>query len=188
MIDACPDEEISGYGGGPYSWHPEYLDEPLFWISYLGAFFRDPELEELLFGPDWDAAAAFDEALWAAEDWPAFTVSLPSGRRVDVVYRTIPGDLAIDLVLHDPAEGRSRTVASTEDAAGQVLSWSEVVSAAESNDGFGRERQLLLLLPVIDLDDLPPEATAVLAEALTQCTAVDEPRRTAEQLIAVGSA
>lgn len=188
MIQACPDDEISGYGGGPYSWHPEYLDEHLFWISYLGAFFSETGVQELLIGPDWEAAEGFGEAIFEAEDWPVFTVSLPSGRRVDVIYRTLPGDMAIDIVLHDPTATRPRTVASTEDCAGQVLSWAEAVSIDEPNAGFGQDRQLLLLLPVIDLEELPQNAADVIADILEQFTAVEEPRRTAEQLIATGSA
>ncbi|MEV6071950.1 hypothetical protein AB0L82_35880 [Nocardia sp. NPDC052001] len=188
MIQACPDDEISGYIGGPYSWHPEYLDEHLFWISYLGAFFHDIGVQELLIGPDWEAAEAFDRAVFDAEDWPAFTVSLPSGRRVDVVYRTIPDDTAIDLVLHDPTAPGPRTVASTEDVAGQVLSWSEVVSIEEAHAGSNRGFHLLLLLPIIDLEELPQNAVDVIAELLEKFTTVDEPRRTAERLLAIGPA
>lgn len=184
MIQACPDDQICGYGGGPYSWHPELLEEHLFWISYLGSFFHDIGVQELLIGPDWDDAEAFDKAIYASEDWPVFTVTLASGPRIDIVYRTIPDDIAIDLVFHDPAATRPRTVASTQDGAGQVLSWDQAAAADAANTGPCQARQLLLLLPLIDLEELPQNAIDLLADSLTQCTAVEQPHLVAELLIA----
>lgn len=181
MIQACPGNQLcgcAGLGAGRYRWHPEYLGEHLFWISHLGLFFRDLAVQDLLIGPDRDAADEFCRAMRDAGDWPVFTVQLPKSCRVDAVCRHGPDGPDTYFVLHDPEWGHPTVVASRVDGVAPALSWDE----ANSGDG----PQLLLLLPIVDFETLPADASEVLASALRQFTVVEEPYRLAERILTTG--
>lgn len=75
------------------------MDQPLFWLCHLSSLLRDPQAQELAFGPDWEAAEEVSREI-TAPSWPASTVPVGNGCAVHVVYRNFEDD--IDCLLHDP--------------------------------------------------------------------------------------
>ncbi len=178
-------DEIPGLpGDGPYSWHPEFLNDHLFWLSHLAAFFDDSAVDRLLLGPDYEAAWEYRDAINALPDWPLFMVPLEDGRRVYLCYCTMPDDIGITFYIHDPRN--FRTVRATDAERGQdgYLYWPELLDLSDTD---GRAARLLLLLPMLEFEDLPADAAAILSAALTELTAVDEPDELAATLLASGT-
>ncbi|MEU6488583.1 hypothetical protein [Streptomyces sp. NPDC046887] len=172
---------IPGYDGGPLTHHPEYLDEPLFWLGHLGSCAaHDPQAQELLFGADYEAAEAFHGRLWERADWPVFTVPLAAGHRLHIVYRTLEGDGGIDYLLHHPSWPEAELLASDDGHfSGPGLSWPELAEAAGSELPGGctgdPDARLLLLLPALGDHDIPEAAVARLAAALRARTGTQAP-------------
>ena len=106
--------DIPGYQGGPYSDHREWLDQHVFWVSYLAHFFHGDDLDELLLGADYDAAMQFSRNVYEAADWPVFIVPISGRRVVYVIYRTLRDDAGLDVMVHHPDELRAECAASTE--------------------------------------------------------------------------
>lgn len=101
-------DTVTGYGAGPFSDHSEFLEEHLFWIGHLAAFFHGRDVEELLLGPDYEATRDFSARSFEAADWPLFAVPLTAGGFAYIVYRTLPGDAAVDILVHRPGALRAR--------------------------------------------------------------------------------
>lgn len=181
VIEPSPSPRIPLFRDGTASWHPEYLDEHLFWISYLSAFFTDSDAARLLLGPDADAAQQFNQAIFDAEDFPVFSVPLGDGRRIDVVYDTIPDDSGISFWIYEPSRPEPRSKGDAHDGASEFMSWPEIVS--EMNRDRDHYCRLLMLLPLLDRDTVVPTAVDVLAEAFTMVTAVDDPVGLADLLL-----
>jgi hypothetical protein len=175
-------DRIPGWPGGPYGWHPEFLDEHLFWISHLASFFHDPAVQELLLGPDDRAAGEFAAAVDDLPHWPLFVVTLEDDRRVYLCYCTLPDDRGIHFLVHDPRSSRTITASSTEDGLSRYLSWPELLPP-HGNVG-DRAARLLLLLPILDVEDLPSDAAATLSTALAELTAIEKPDELATRLLA----
>lgn len=180
---------IPGYAGGPYTRRPDLLDEPLFWLGHLYDCARTEQAEELLFGPDDEAAQAFHCRLWDAGDWPVFTVPLGAGHLLHVVHRTLTDDQGTDYLLHHPDWDRAELLVREDGCyLGPGLSWAELLTAAYGAEAGGCSDdphvRLLLLLPALGDDDLPVDASATLAAALAARTAVADPVLLASLLLA----
>ncbi|MER7758175.1 hypothetical protein [Streptomyces sp. NPDC097619] len=179
---------IPGYEGGPLTHRPELLEEPLFWLGHLASCVHGEEDAELLFGADYDAADEFQGELWEKAEWPAFTLPLPAGHRLHVVYRTFEDDAGVDYLLHHPDWDRAELLACDDGHfRGPALSWSELVGAADgalpggsTTDAHAR---LLLLLPAFGDDEVPEDAPDRLAEALRALTGVEDPQALAVVLL-----
>jgi hypothetical protein len=102
---------IPGYEGGPFIHRPALLDEPLFVLSHLYGCVHSEEAEVALFGDAYDAAEQLHGELMASEQWPSFSLPLPRGHRLCIVYRTIPEDLGVDYLLHHPDWDHAETSA-----------------------------------------------------------------------------
>ncbi|MFJ8072694.1 hypothetical protein ACIQ7Q_01810 [Streptomyces sp. NPDC096176] len=179
---------IAGYDGGPLTHRPELLDERLFWLGHLSSCAHDEEAEELLFGPDLDAAGDFHRTLHERADWPVFTVPLTVGHRVHVVYRTFEDDPGIDFLVHHPDWERAELLAVDDGHfMGPALSWPELTAAADNGLPGGSttdpSARLLLLLPALGDDDLPDDAVERLRSALQALVGVEDPEAVAAALL-----
>ncbi|MFD4668385.1 hypothetical protein ACFWNN_01545 [Lentzea sp. NPDC058450] len=170
---------IPGYEGGPLTYRPELLEDPLFWLAHLMCFVLDDEIAELWFGADYEAAEELFHQLREPGSFPAFTVPLIGDHRLHVVYGTYERDTIVHYLVHHPDWDRAEAFAGDEgDGPGQGMSWSELVSAADSSPPGGStsdpHARLLLLLPAFGDDNVPADAVGRLAEALRARTAVDD--------------
>ncbi|MFG2260097.1 hypothetical protein [Streptomyces mirabilis] len=119
---------IPGYDGGPLTHQVGLLDEPLFWLGHLYSCVQSEEVEELLFGADYDAAGDFQRRLWERAEWPTFTVPLADDHRVHIVYRTFADDTGIDYLLYHPDWDQAELLAQDDGHfMGPGLSWPELV-------------------------------------------------------------
>ncbi|WP_245984009.1 hypothetical protein [Streptomyces tateyamensis] len=185
--DLCP-TRIPGYDGGPFTPHPEFLDEHLFWLAHLGSCARREEAQELLFGPDYEACEEFYHRVWDRADWPIFTVPLAGSHLIHVVYRTFEGDRGIDYLLHHLDWEHAEHLAQDDGHfMGPALSWPELTAAAGTGIPGGAtdapHARLLLMLPALGDDTLPDDGSDRLAAALRARTAVDDPDRLAALLL-----
>ncbi|MFE9802878.1 hypothetical protein ACFYP6_29090 [Streptomyces goshikiensis] len=180
--------EIPGYGGHPLVHQPELLEEPLFWLGHLYSCAHDEDVEELLFGADYEAAEVFHRELLERAKWPVFTVPLAAGHLLHIVYRTWKDDPGVDYLLHHPSWERALLLAKDDGHfMGPALSWPELFSAADNGLPGGStadpHRRLLLLLPVLGDDRIPDRATHRLGAALSAVTAVEAPKELAAALV-----
>jgi hypothetical protein len=162
---------LPGYGDEPFTHRPELLNERLFWLAHLHNWADSTDVEELLYGADYEAAGAFQHRLFAQADWPTFTIPLRAGHRLHIVYRTFEEDEGVDYLLHHPDWDRTELLATEEGHfMGPGLSWPELVAAAGNALPGGTttdpHARLLLLLPALGDDAPPDDAKDRLAAAL----------------------
>ncbi|MFJ6167333.1 hypothetical protein ACIQH6_19605 [Micromonospora orduensis] len=178
---------IAGYG---YEQEPlidgaAFLDDPLFWPTYLSSMVtpEDDSLVTEAFGVKADDCYEYyARRLRDPDAWPVFQLGLRDGHEVNVVYFNVPREYFCDFLLCRPGGEhalRLATVGGHEMRPG--LSWPELGTAAGfSGASLGvvaPNARLLLLLPALGDRDVPTEATARVAAALTSCGAgakVDE--------------
>ncbi|MFB7112160.1 hypothetical protein [Streptomyces sp. NPDC056190] len=180
-------DQIPGYEDGPLAHLPELLGEPLFWLGHLYSCVQSEEVEELLFGADYDAAEDFHRQLSGRADWPTFTVPVTAGR-LHIVYRNLEEDAGTDYLLHHPDWDRAELLASDDGHfMGPGLSWAELTSAADNGSAGGSttdpHSRLLLLLPAFGDAAVPATAAERLAAALRARTAVEDPDQLAVALL-----
>ncbi|MFF2728934.1 hypothetical protein ACFVS9_13660 [Streptomyces sp. NPDC058008] len=179
---------IPGYDGGPLTYRPGLLDEPLFWLGHLHSCARSENTEELLFGADHDAAETFHRRLFERAEWPVFTLALTGDHRLHVVCRTCADDPGTDYLLHHPGWDRAEVLARDDGHfMGPGLSWPEIVAASDSlrpsDTTDDRHARLLLLLPALGDDAVPDDATGRVAKALRARTGVEDPEALASALL-----
>ncbi|MFI9784270.1 hypothetical protein ACIHEI_12315 [Kitasatospora sp. NPDC051984] len=130
------------------------------------------------------------EVLMDERAWPVLRVPFGGGHCAVVVYRNLVGDRGVDYLLTQPDWPRAEELAGYDgDWSGPGLSWRDVVHIAETPDPAAPgvqdvEARLLLLLPLLAEDGLPPEAPARVSAALTAVGAPDDSvREAAGQLL-----
>ncbi|MEU4085953.1 hypothetical protein [Streptomyces aureus] len=164
---------IPGYEDDPLEVGEEWLDLPGFWPAHLLwlAEGEDVDPEPEWFGVD---GADTEEAYGALTDpvaWPVLRLPLQFGHRILILYRNFPEDEGVDYYLTHPSWERPRSLGSIEGHfAGPGLAWRELVHIAQ-NPGTGPgvttpHARLLLLLPVLGDEALPPDAVEVVESAL----------------------
>jgi hypothetical protein len=181
---------IPGYDSGPLTRQPQLLNDRLFWLGHLYPCTTNVEdAEELLFGADYDAAEEFNRQLWERADWPVFTIPLPAGHRLHVVYRTLDEDTGVDYLLHHPDWDQAEHLAHNDGHfMGPALSWAELITIADNAlpgdpTTAGPHTRLLLLLPAFGDDALPNDANDRLTAALRIHTGVESPEALAAVLL-----
>lgn len=172
---------IAGYG---YEQDPlidgaAFLSDPLFWPTYLSSMLmpQDDSFVTEAFGVEVEDCYEYsDRRLRDPDAWPVFQLGLRDGHEVNVVYFNLPREYFCDFLLCRPGGKhalRLATVGGHEMRPG--LSWPELGTTADfSGAPYGvvePNARLLLLLPAFGDRDLPPEATARVAAALTSCGA-----------------
>ncbi|MGW4724931.1 hypothetical protein [Streptomyces sp. NPDC004291] len=192
---------IEGYDDGPLTAGEPLLDRPGFWSNHLPVMCSDGDCAERpdpeRFGGDGADADALSEVLFDPGHWPVFRVPAATGPGAVVVYRNLAGDYGTDYLLTDPDGSGPRRIARWDaDFAGTGLTWRELTgiadapsSRAEAPEPAGPTEapepaegvqdtaaRLLLLLPLLTDPDVPEEAPARVATALTE---VGAPVRTA---------
>ncbi|SDK00775.1 hypothetical protein [Streptomyces indicus] len=179
--------KIPGYEGGPLVQGDAYMSNPLFWPVHLGAGLRGEDAQRAAFGADWDAARELLSALSAQDAWPVFTVPLPSGHTIHIVYRNYEGERGVDYLIHHQTWPEAESLAAVDGHfMGPGISWPELLStarrpAADGPDGF--DARLLLLFPALGDADIPEEATGLLTAALAALTVIEEPAEVADILV-----
>jgi hypothetical protein len=179
--------KIPGYEDSPLTDGSSFLGEPLFWPTHLGSSLRGEESQAIAFGPDWDAAKAVYRRLSDGERWPVFSVRLLSGHVIHVVYRNLADDMGTDYLVQHPEWGDAESLAVDDGHfMGPGLSWRELVAVAGQpvSDGVADpDARLLLLFPMLGDVDVPADAAARLAAALSTLTVVEEPAELAVLLL-----
>lgn len=164
---------IPGYEDDPLAVSEEWLGLPGFWPAHLLwlAEGEDVDPEPGWFGVD---GADTEEAYGALTDpaaWPVLRLPLQRGHTILILYRNFPEDCGIDYYVTHPSWNRPRSLGSIEGHfAGPGLAWRELVHIAQ-NPGAGPGvttpyARLLLLLPVLGDEALPPDAVEVVESAL----------------------
>ncbi|MDG4859056.1 hypothetical protein P8605_12975 [Streptomyces sp. T-3] len=179
--------KIPGYDGGPLVQGDAYLSNPLFWPVHLGACLRGEEAQRAAFGADWDAAMALCRVVSAETEWPVFSVPLPSGHTIRVVYRNFEGEGGVDYLIHHQTWPEAETLAVVDGHfMGPGISWPELLRAARRPAAEGIDdtgARLLLLFPALGDADIPDEATGPLTAALATLTVIEEPAEVADILV-----
>src|SRR6266542_4297947 len=163
--------KLPGYTDDPLIDGCEVLDDPLFWpvhlLQYTGG---DPG--ELCAAFDIDEAEIWRSYRRLSDEhrWPAFSISLPSGHLLSLVYRNFKEDSGYDYHLHHPGWAKPVLLATSRSAA--------ITGATRSAEG-----QMLLLLPIMADTDLPANAVDKLAGALHAFGASRQPQRLAQLLL-----
>lgn len=181
-------DRIPGYDGGSFTHRPELLDESLFWLGHLHNCTQSEDTEELLLGADEEEAADLQRQLLGGDDWPVFTVPLPGGHSLYVVYRAFEEDEGIDYLLYHPDWDHAEHLAQDDGHfMGPALSWAELTAAADNGLPGGSttdpHARLLLLLPAFGDDGVPDGAVDRLTAALRARTQVEAPDRLAAALL-----
>ncbi|MET9612851.1 hypothetical protein [Kitasatospora indigofera] len=185
---------IKGYDLGPLVAGEWLLDRAGFWAGHLLAVCRFTPGEARpvpeWFGDDGADTDALSEVLLDDQAWPAIRLPCQGGHSAVVVHRNLIGDYGIDYLLTRPDRPRPEELSSFDgDWSGPGLSWRDLVhiagtpdlSAPGVHDGAAR---LLLLLPLLADDALPPEASARVNAALTAVGAPGESaQHTADHLL-----
>ncbi|WP_233289428.1 hypothetical protein [Kitasatospora sp. MBT63] len=142
------------------------------------------------FGDDGADAGALSEVLLDERAWPAFRVPFGAGHRVVHVHRNFVDEPGTDHLLTHSSWPRAETLSSFDgDLYGPGLSWRELTHIADTPDPSAPGVQdvaarLLLLLPALADDELPPDAAARVSAALTAVGAPeDSAGRTADHLL-----
>jgi hypothetical protein len=188
----CHDDpvlKLPGYADHPLIDGREVLNDPLFWPVHLLQYTG---------GDPGELGAAFDvdEAeIWRSyrrlsdeHRWPAFSISLPSGHLLSLVYRNLKEDSGYDYHLHHPGWAKPVLLATVEGHyLGPGLCWGELLAVTRSGAVTGAmlspEGQMLLLLPIMADTDLPANAVDKLAAALQTFGASRQPRPLAQLLL-----
>ncbi|MFD8596635.1 hypothetical protein ACFV1L_16700 [Kitasatospora sp. NPDC059646] len=185
---------IKGYGPGPLVEGERLLGRAGFWSNHLLPMCRfvpgEDRPEPEWFGDDGADADALAEVLLDDRAWPVFRVPFGGGHRAVVAYRNLVGDPGTDYLLDRPEWPRAARLAGYDgDWYGPGLSWRDLAHLADTpdpdspgvHDGAAR---LLLLLPLLADDEVPPEAPARVSAALTAVGAPDgSARDTADHLL-----
>lgn len=185
---------IKGYGYGPLVAGEWLLERAGFWSNHLLAMCRFTSGETRpapeWFGDDGADTDALSEVLQDDQAWPAFRLPFQGGHSVVIVYRNLIGDRGIDYLLTQPDWTRTEVLSSFDgDWYGPGLSWRDIFHIAETPDlttpGVGdAAARLLLLLPLLADDELPPEALARVNAALGAVGAPeDSAQDTADHLL-----
>jgi len=168
-----------------------FLTEPLFWPTYLASTVAvyDDRMVTAAFEVDHDDVMNCYRRLTDESRWPVFRMGLPDGHEIDVIYRNLPGESGVDIVMCRPGGEYPLRLATLEaHHTGPGLSWPELFAAANfSAAPFGvveAPARLLLLLPALGDVDLPDEATDLVAAALTSRGAGPRATELAEALLA----
>ncbi|MFJ5234649.1 hypothetical protein ACIQBJ_32725 [Kitasatospora sp. NPDC088391] len=185
---------IDGYDYGPLAAGEGLLERAGFWSNHLLAMCRfTPEGTRPApewFGDDGADADALSEVLLDDLAWPVFRIPFQGGHNVLVVYRNLAGDHGTDYLVTRPDRPRAEVLSSFDgDWYGPGLSWRDIAHIAGTPDRtatgvHGTAARLLLLLPMLADDELPPEARARVAAALTAVGApADSAQDTADHLL-----
>ncbi|MFD7731022.1 hypothetical protein ACFV6F_11645 [Kitasatospora phosalacinea] len=185
---------IKGYDCGPLVAGEWLLERPGFWSNHLLAVCRftsgGPRPEPEWFGDDGADTDALSGVLLDDQAWPALRIPFRGGHSAVVVYRNLIGDYGTDYLLTQPDWTRAEDLSSFDgDWYGPGLSWRDVVNIAETPDltaagVHDTAARLLLLLPLLADDELPPEAPARVSSALTAIGAPeDSAQDTADHLL-----
>ncbi|MER8185230.1 hypothetical protein [Kitasatospora sp. NPDC094015] len=185
---------IKGYDLGPLVAGEWLLERAGFWSNHLLAMCRftggevrpSPEW----FGVDGADTDAVADVLLDDRAWPVLRIPFQGGHSAVVVQRNLVGDFGTDFLLARPGWPRAEVLAGVGgDRYGPGLSWRDLVHLAETPDPAvpgvqDSEARLLLLLPILADDELPPDAPSRVGAALTAVGAPDDTaRRTAEHLL-----
>ncbi|WP_187283364.1 hypothetical protein [Streptomyces sp. t39] len=151
----------------------DLLALPGFWLCHLG-FLGPSGTRPETFGTDAaDADAAF-ETVMDEERWPVLRIPFGGGHTAVVLYRNFEDDAGVEFFVTHPEWGGRRGHLATIDGhqAGPGLAWRELHHIARTPDPSAPGVQdphtrLLLLLPALGDADLPGDAGAEVAAALT---------------------
>ncbi|MCP2311120.1 hypothetical protein [Kitasatospora paracochleata] len=178
---------IKGYDYGPLVAGERLLERAGFWSNHLLATCRftsgEARPEPEWFGDDGADTDALADVLLDDQAWPSFRIPFHGGHSAVVVYRNLIGDYGIDYLLTQPDWPRKEDLSSFDgDWYGPGLSWRDIVHIAETPDltapgVHDTAARLLLLLPLLADDGLPPEARTRVNAALT---AIGEPEDSAQ--------
>ncbi|MFD8481514.1 hypothetical protein [Kitasatospora sp. NPDC059673] len=167
---------IKGYGLGPLVVGERLLERAGFWSNHLLPWCRCAPGEVRAvpewFGDDGADTDALSEVLLEERAWPTFRVPFGGGHSAVVVHRNLLGDYGVDYLRTHPDWPRAEDLSSYDgDWSGPGLSWHDIVHIAETPDlaapgVHDTEARLLLLLPLLAEDELPPEASARVSAAL----------------------
>lgn len=169
---------IAGYEDFPLIDGSPFMEDPLFWPTYLTALAAPTEgsLVSDAFGVSEQDCEAFYDRITDSEAWPVFRLGLRDGHEIDVIFWNLPDGYNIDVVMCRP--GGTHTLELANLAGHQfmpALSWAEMVMAARwTGAPYGVVdpiARLLLLLPAFGDRDVPDDAAATLTHALTACGA-----------------
>ncbi|WP_208615454.1 hypothetical protein [Streptomyces rubellomurinus] len=185
---------IKGYDYGPLVAGERLLQCAGFWSSHLLAMCRFTPGETRpapeWFGDDGADTDALAEVLLDDQAWPAFRIPFKGGHSAVVVYRNLIGDFGVDYLLTQPVWPRKEDLSSYDgDWYGPGLSWRDIAHIAEAPNPtepgvHDTAARLLLLLPLLADDELPPEAPAWVNAALTVIGAPeDSAQDTADHLL-----
>ncbi|WP_432246692.1 hypothetical protein ACRAR1_00365 [Streptomyces sanyensis] len=185
---------IKGYDHAPLVAGEWLLERAGFWSNHLLTMCRFASGEARpapeWFGVDGADTDAPSEVLLDDQAWLAFRVPFQGGHSAIVIYRNLIGDFGIDYLLTQPDWHRPEALSSYDgDWYGPGLSWRNIVHIAETPDlaapgVHNTAARLLLLVPLLADDDLPPEAPARVNAALTAIGAPDDSAQdTADHLL-----
>ncbi len=167
---------IEGYDDEPLSAGEDLLSLPGFWAVHL-MWLCDMDGEHGEPSPEWFGADAADadaayEKVTDTERRPAFRIPFTDGHSVLVVYRNHPDDAGIEYLVTHPDWDRPGRLATLDGhQAGPGLAWRELAHIANTPDRDAPKvhdphARLLLLLPALGDEDLPPDAEDLVAAAL----------------------
>ncbi|MFF2073283.1 hypothetical protein ACFVXG_00835 [Kitasatospora sp. NPDC058162] len=161
---------IKGYDYGPLVAGEWLLQRAGFWSSHLLAMCRFTPGETRpapeWFGDDGADTDALAEVLLDDQAWPALRIPFKGGHSAVVVYRNLIGDFGVDYLLTQPVWPRKEDLSTYDgDWYGPGLSWRDIAHIAETPNPtelgvHDTAARLLLLLPLLADDELPPEAPA----------------------------
>ncbi len=185
---------IKGYDFGPLVAGEWLLERAGFWSNHLLTMCRftsgGPRPAPEWFGDDGADTDALSGVLLDDRAWPALRIPFRGGHSAVVVYRNLVGDYGIDYLLTRADRPRPEDLSGFDgDWYGPGLSWREVVHIAETPDlaapgVHDAAARVLLLLPLLADDALPPEAPARVGAALTAVGAPEgSARETADHLL-----
>ncbi|WP_441248235.1 hypothetical protein [Kitasatospora sp. McL0602] len=185
---------IKGYDYGTPVAGERLLERAGLWSNHLLAVCRFTSGETRpapeWFGDDGADTDALAEVLLDDQAWPAFRIPFRGGHSAVVVYRNLIGDFGIDYLLTQANWPRTEDLSSFDgDWYGPGLSWRDIVNIAETPDltapgVHDTAARLLLLLPLLADDELPPQAPARVDAALTAIGAPeDSAQDTADHLL-----
>ncbi|GAA1961674.1 hypothetical protein [Kitasatospora viridis] len=182
---------IEGYDGGPLVPSEPLLERAGFWPHHLLTMCRftpdGPRPVPEWFGADGADTDALSEVILDERAWPTLRLPIRDGHCAVVVYRNLVGDYGIDYLLTHPDRPRSQELATYDgDWRGAGLPWRELLLIAEAPDPAAPgvhdpAARLLLLLPLLADDELPPQAPERVRAALV---AIGAPEDSAEHTAA----
>lgn len=200
MASAGTDLPLDGFSGylfqGPYTEHPEFLDDEVFWLYHLSRSpfvwsYAEKAQEDFLLKPHEEACDEFHQRLLRDAEWTAFPVPLKSGSSLHIVYSPMEeSHVCVGYHLSHPGWDQTETLAylyGNYDGY-PALSWPELAAAAGSGVPGGStedpHKRLILLWPAMGDDAIPEQAAATLSAALSACTSVPDPDRLARLFVA----